>query len=74
MCFSFLRLGHIGWFVLLKFAMFVDYRRFRHFAFAGFCAAKNEIMLVPSFEIEIPGITDCVSVDLYRNPTPYSET
>ena len=44
-----------GGLFLSKLAMFVDYRRFVHCAFAGFCAAKNEIMLVPSFDIELPG-------------------
>ena len=66
MCSSFLRLVYIGGLFLLKFTIFVDYQRFGHFAFAGFSAAKNEIMLVPSFEIEIPGITDCVPVDCTR--------
>jgi hypothetical protein len=40
---------------LLKLAMLVDYRRFGHCAFAGFYPAKNEIMPVPSFDIEMPG-------------------
>ena len=39
---------------LSKLAMFVDYRRFGYCAFAGFCSAKNGIILVPSFDIEMP--------------------
>jgi hypothetical protein len=52
MCSSFLRLVKSLGLFLLERPIFVDHRGFGHRAFAGFRAAKNEIVLVPSFEVE----------------------
>jgi hypothetical protein len=67
---SFLRLGYIGWFVLSKFTIFVDYGGFGHYAFAGFCSLKNEVIFVISFETEAAAalVEEPVSVLLDLRP------